>query len=76
MVQSKYPENEKELDSFVTKLERIFDDSINSIKTLAEKIKLDTNEGVRTNPLYIEMFGRIMNGKFVDVHMVCVLLDC
>lgn len=69
-MKTKFPEEGSGLDKYIDKLEQKFDDFMVSTKTIAEKIQLDTARNVRTNPLYIEMFSRITQGKFADVHMV------
>lgn len=76
LVKFKHPDDGRELEDLVAKLQRKFNDFINSIETLIEKIKLDTAGGVRTNPLYIEMFSRITKGKFADISgvRICVLI--
>lgn len=58
------------MDNFLGRLRCAFNNYIANARTIAEKIELDTVEGVRTNPLYIEMFSRFVDGKFADVHLV------
>lgn len=50
--------------------EHEFNRFIESTKTLNRKIELDIAEGVKTNPLYIEMFSYILRHIFENVQNV------
>lgn len=70
MAKSKFPESATEFDGLMRNVENKFINFLEKTKTLANKIELDTAEGHKTNPLYIEMFSDILNFEFADVESV------